>query len=77
MNTQGNITAEKELYQAVLVKSLDILSGEEEAQLDSILDEDTTTTEQVLAFLKSKIPTFDRLVLEERLKLGMGTVSFA
>jgi hypothetical protein len=68
---------ETELYQALLVKSLDILSGEEESELDSILDNDETTTEQVLAFLKSKIPTFDRLVLEERLKLQQGTFSFA
>lgn len=66
-----------ELYQAILVKSLDILSGDEEAQLDSILDNDETTTEQVLSFLKSKIPTFDRLVLEEQLKLQQGILSFA
>ena len=77
MNTIAETPVNTELYQALLVKSLDILSLEEETQLDSILDNDETTTEQVLAFLKSKIPTFDRLVVEERLKLGRGISSFA
>mgnify|MGYP003394378417 CR=1 FL=1 len=59
----------KSLYQAILVKSLDILSEEEEKELDSLLDIDSTTTTDVLKFLKSKIPTFDLLVKEERGKL--------
>ena len=57
------------LYQAVLVKSLDILSEKEEAELDLLLDSDATTPEDVLAFLQSKIPTFSLLVKEERLRL--------
>ncbi|MBI4155665.1 MAG: hypothetical protein HY507_00345 [Candidatus Zambryskibacteria bacterium] len=65
----------KTLYQAILVKSLDILSAEEEEELDALLDTDTTTVEDVLSFLKSKIPTFDLLVLEERKKLKEGFVS--
>lgn len=56
----GNI-----LYQAVLVKSLDILSEKDEEELDALLDLDTTTTKDVLSFLKSKIPTFSQLVKEE------------
>ncbi|MEQ1561276.1 MAG: hypothetical protein ABL899_00975 [Nitrospira sp.] len=54
------------LYQAILVKSLDILSEKEEEKLDALLNKDTTTVEDVLKFLKSKIPTFDLLVKEER-----------
>ncbi|MFZ2621165.1 MAG: hypothetical protein WAX85_01565 [Minisyncoccia bacterium] len=50
------------LYQALLVKSLDILSEKDESELDTLLDIDTTTTEDVILFLKSKIPTFDRLI---------------
>ncbi len=64
----------KTMYQAVLVKSLEILSVEEEDELDRLLDLDTTTTETVLRFLKSKIPTFDLLVIEERQKLKEGMV---
>jgi hypothetical protein len=56
----GNI-----LYQAILVKSLDILSEQDEEELDALLDLDTTTTKDVLSFLKSKIPTFAELVKEE------------
>ena len=59
----------KLIYQAVLVRSLDILSEKEETELDLLLDEDNTTPEDVLTFLQSKIPTFDQLVLEERAKL--------
>ena len=62
----------KTLYQAVLVKSLDILTSKEEEELDELLDKDNTTTEDVLKFLKSKIPTFEQLVTEERLKLTRG-----
>ena len=60
------------LYQAILVKSLDILSDTEEEELDGLLDKDTTTTEDVLKFLKSKIPTFDLLVKKERDNIRQG-----
>ena len=58
-----------QLYQAILVKSLEILSSSEEEELDLLLDQDGTTTEQVLSYLKSKIPTFDRLVAETKINL--------
>ena len=57
------------IYQAVLVRSLDILSEKEQAEFDLILDEDTTTPQDVLVFLARKIPTFESLVAEERQKL--------
>ncbi len=57
------------LYQALLVRSLDILSDKEQTEFDLLLDEDGTTPEHVLAFLNSKIPTFEQLVIEERHKL--------
>jgi pheromone shutdown protein TraB len=56
----------KMAYQAVLVRALDILSEKEQTEFDLLLDEDTTTPQEVLAFLQSKIPTFEQLVLEER-----------
>ena len=59
----------KLLYQAVLVRSLDILSEKEEAELDTILDTDTSTAQDVLIFLQSKIKMFDAFVTEEREKL--------
>lgn len=54
------------LYQAILVRSLDILSEKEQEDLDVILDKDATTPDVVLAFLKSKIPTFEMLLREEK-----------
>lgn len=57
------------LYQAVLVRSLDILSESEQEEFDAILDQDTTTPDDVLAFLQKKIPTFEKMVLEERKSL--------
>ncbi len=57
------------LYQAVLVQSLDILSEKEQVELDLLLDEDTTTPQDVLVFLHSKIPTFDLLIKTEQDKL--------
>lgn len=54
------------LYQAILVRSLDILSDGEQDELDQIMDADTTTPKDVLLFLKDKIPTFDTLLKEER-----------
>ena len=57
------------LYQALLVRSLDILSEKEQTEFDLLLDEDTTTPEDVLSFLASKIPTFEILLNEEREKL--------
>lgn len=57
------------IYQAVLVRALDILSEKEQVELDLLLDEDTTTPQDVLVFLNTKIPTFERLVQEERISL--------
>lgn len=57
------------MYQAILVKALDILSEKEQTEFDLLLDEDGTTPTEVLGFLKSKIPTFDLLVSEERMNL--------
>jgi len=57
------------IYQAVLVRALDILSEKEQVELDLLLDEDVTTPQDVLVFLNSKIPTFERLVQEERISL--------
>lgn len=59
----------KMLYQAVLVRALDILSEKEQVEFDLLLDEDTTTPEDVLAFLKSKIPTFDNMLNDEKQSL--------
>ena len=59
----------KMIYQAVLVRSLDILSEKEESELDKLLDVDDTTPEDVLNFLESKIPTFEEIVREERKKI--------
>lgn len=57
------------IYQALLVRSLDILSEKEQTELDLLLEEDTTTPEDVLGFLSSKIPTFNQLRVEEIEKL--------
>ncbi len=54
------------MYQAILVQSLDILSEKEQESLDELLDKDSTTPQQVLTFLKSKIPTFTQLLKEQR-----------
>lgn len=57
------------LYQAILVRSLDILSEKEQNEFDTILDNDDTTPQNVLAFLESKIPTFQTLLSEEKMNL--------
>ncbi len=54
------------LYQAILVRTLEILSDDEQTQLDDLMNKDSTTPKDVLLFLKNKIPTFDTLVKEER-----------
>ena len=54
------------LYQAILVRTLDILSENDGAELDLLLDKDSTRAEDVLVFLKGKIPKFDKVVAEER-----------
>ena len=60
---------ELETYQAILVRSLNILSEEDQIKLDSLLDNDNTTREDTLDFLRSKIRTFDKLVAQESKKL--------
>ena len=57
------------LYQALLVRSLDILSEKEQTEFDLLLDEDTTTPQNVLQFLAAKIPTFEEMRKEEVEKL--------
>ncbi len=57
------------LYQAVLVRSLDILSEKEQGELDTLLDEEETTSADVYAFLNTKIEKFGDLVFEEREEL--------
>jgi hypothetical protein len=59
----------KMVYQAILVRSLDILSDKEQDEFDKLLDKDETTPQDVMAFLHSKIPTFEMLLGEEREKL--------
>ncbi len=54
------------LYQALLVKSLDILSEKEQDELDELMDKNETTSQMVLTFLESKIPTFQDLLKEEK-----------
>jgi|GEM_PF-3557767 len=54
------------IYQAVLVRSLSILSEKEEKELDDLLDKDETTPKEVLAYLQSKIRNFGEIVKEER-----------
>jgi hypothetical protein len=54
------------LYQAVLVRTLDILSEDEQNELDEIMNKNSTTPKDIFIFLKKKIPTFDELVREER-----------
>lgn len=57
------------LYQAILVRSLDILSEKEQDEFDTLLDKNETTPQNVLAFLESKIPTFQTLLSEEKMSL--------
>ena len=57
------------LYQAILVRSLDILSEKEQTEFDLLLDENTTTPQDVLKFLADKIPTFEQMRQEEVAKL--------
>lgn len=57
------------IYQAVLVRSLDILSEIEQDEFDMLLNEDTSTPEEVILFLERKIPTFKMLLKEEVNKL--------
>ncbi len=57
------------IYQAILVRSLDILSEIEQDEFDALLNEDTSTPEEVVIFLERKIPTFKVLLKEEVGKL--------
>lgn len=57
------------LYQALLVRSLDILSEKEQEELDRLLDQDSTSPDDVFIYLSQKIPTFNILVKDEREKL--------
>lgn len=57
------------LYQAVLVRSLDILSAKEQGELDTLLDQEETTSADVYQFLNTKIEKFGDLVFEEREEL--------
>ena len=59
----------KIIYQALLVRSLDILSEKEQEDFDVLLDKDATTPDDVLGFLQKKIPNFEKIVLEERRNL--------
>lgn len=55
----------KLLFQAILSRSLDILSDEEQDELDRILDDDGMTPEKILHYLAEKIPTYEAIRLEE------------
>lgn len=57
------------MYQAILVKALDILSEKEQDEFDKLLDKDETTPQDVLVFLEKKIPTFQDLLKEEKVNL--------
>ncbi|MEQ1499854.1 MAG: hypothetical protein ABL917_00585 [Parcubacteria group bacterium] len=54
------------IYQAVLVRSLDLLNEDEEKELDDLLDVDATTPDEVMAFLKKRIKKFTKILEDER-----------
>lgn len=56
----------KIMYQALMVRSLDILTPKEHEEFDLLLDDDETTPDDALMFLKKKIPDFEKIMLEER-----------
>lgn len=70
LDEQGRIEAVDRIgalvYQAILVRSLDILSDKDQVELDALLDKDDTVASGVIALLKAKIPTFDILLTEEK-----------
>lgn len=53
------------LFQAMLARCLDLLTEDEENELDLMLDNEEMKPENVLSFLASKIPTFEQIRLEE------------
>jgi hypothetical protein len=59
----------KLIYQAVLVRALDILSETQQTEFDLLLEEEAVTPNEILAFLASKIESFDTILAEERDKI--------
>lgn len=57
------------LYQMLVSRAGDILSENEQKELDSLLDGDNTTPKDVLVFLNDKISNFEDVLKEVREKL--------
>ncbi len=57
------------LYEAVLSRAMDMLDEKDETELDLLLNEETSTVEEVLGFLETKVASFGSIVSEEKAKL--------
>ncbi|MEA2112700.1 MAG: DUF5663 domain-containing protein [Patescibacteria group bacterium] len=68
----------KVIYQAMMLRIMEILTEEEQKEFEKVLDEvgtDENRQSEVIDFLKSKIPNLDEISKEEITKLKEETVS--
>ena len=68
----------KVIFQAVMLRVMDILTEEEQKEFEKVLDvvgADESRQDEVMTFLKSKIPNIDEISKEEIVKLKEETVS--
>ncbi len=68
----------KVIFQAVMLRIMDILTEEEQKEFEQVLDNvgtDENRQSEIMDFLKSKIPNLDEISKEEIIKLKEETVS--
>ncbi len=68
----------KVIYQAVMMRVVDLLDEESQKEFNNLLDEvgtDESKQNKIMEFLKEKIPNFDEIAQEEIAKFKEETVS--
>lgn len=62
------------VYQGVLMRTLNEMSEEEQAEFETMLDKDTPP-DQLFVYLKEKVPSIDSIIKEETEKFKQDTIS--
>ena len=68
----------KVIYQAVMLRVMDVLTEEEQKGFEEVLDKvgaDESKQAEIMEFLKAKIPNLDDIAKEEIIKFKEETVS--
>ena len=62
------------VYQAVVLKAMDMISSKDQAELDALMDKHSTDATKVMEFFAVRIPDFNAVIQKEVMSIKERTV---